>query len=226
MGIRWLALITLVATPAHAAQHAFALDLQRFSVDGVRTVRAATGVAVMAGRRVDAALTLGRIEDSVDGTGWAIGAGGAVRIGAGALVRGGVTRIERTAALDAWSARLGPELHAGGATIALSGFGGRRADGAWTKGAGVDLEQALGPRLAARAAGSFARTDGEPDALAGSAGARWNAFGPLHLTGELGLARDPAGTLAAPQGLLPDARPRATHPVRASARLGVRIVLP
>jgi len=226
MEIRWILLTALIATPAHATQHALVLDLQRSSVGGVRTVRAATGVLVAAGRRGDAALSLARIDDSVDGAGCAFGAGGALRIGGGTLVRGSVGRIERAQALDSWSARLGPEIHRGRATVALSGIGGRRSDGAWTKGVALELEQALGVRVAARAAGSFARTDGEPDALAVAAGARWNALGPLHLTGELGLARDPAGTLAAPGGLLPSRQPTDSNPMRATGRLGVRIVLP
>jgi hypothetical protein len=187
-------------------------------------VRAATGVVVIAGAAGDAALSLTRLEDSIDGTGWAIGAGGAARLTPSALLRGGVTRIARGAgALDAWSARLGPEFHAGGATLGLAALGGRREDGAWTKGAAVELERAVSPRVAARLTGSFARTDGEPDALAGALGARWNAFGPVHLTGELGLARDPAGSLG---GSLPLSPSTTSNAARATGRLGVRIVLP
>ena len=216
--------LLLFALPVHAAQHAVALDAQRYSVSGGRDVRAATCVLVGAGARGDASLALSRLDDSVDGTAWLIGAGFGARIAPATLVRGGVSRIVRDRALDAWSARVGPEFHAGRTSVGLTALFGRREDGAWTNGAQLELEQALSARVALRLAGSLARTGNEPDAAACAVGARWNALGPLHLTGEIGLARDPIGVPAGIMPVLPTAE-RSTAP-QLSSRLGLRIVLP
>lgn len=218
--------LLLFATPAFAA-HAVALDAQRYAIDGGRSVRAATGVLVLAGAGGDASFALSRLGDSFDGAGWAFGAGFGARLSPVATLRGGVTRIARDQALDAWTARLGPELHAGMATLSLSALAGRREDGAWTKGASLELEQPAGPRVVARVSGSYARTDGEQDAAAGAVGARWNVAGPLSLTGEVGVARDPAGALSSPTGgLLPAPSPTSNSAARFTSRIGMRIVLP
>jgi hypothetical protein len=219
-----LVLLLASAVPAHAAQRAFALDAQRYTVDAARTVSSLTGALVLAGPGGDGSLALARLGDSFDGAGWAVTLGGAAAFSPAASLRAAVTRVNRTSALDAWSARIGPEFHGGCATLGLAFFASRRADAVVTRGASLDLEQALSPRVAARMSGSFARTKGEVDASALAVGGRWNALGPLHLLGEIGLARDPAGTLAGgPSGLL-GGTATGDRAARLTGRLGARLV--
>jgi hypothetical protein len=225
--------------PAHAAQRAFVLDAQRYGVQNGRNLTTATAALVYAGRGGDASLAVSRLDDSFDGAGYAVGVGAAVAFAPVVSLRGGFTRVARNDALDAWSVRVGPEFHAGPTTLALAGFHSRREDGLVTRGAALDLERMVSPKVWLRTQGSFARTAGEPDAGAGAIGARWNAIGPLHLLGEVGLARDPAGALSGGPGgpgsggvlggVLPgsspgtDADSNRAHP---TARLGVRLILP
>jgi hypothetical protein len=220
-----VALALGTAVPAYAMERAFALDAQRFTVDGGRSVQSATAALVLAGRGGDGSLAVTRVDDSFDGAGWAVTLGGAASLTPVVSLRGALTRVDRSAALDAFGARLGPEVRAGGATLGLAATWSRRADGVVTRGAALDLEHAVAPRLAARVSGSFARTSGEPDASAAAVGARWNAAGPLHLLGEVGLARDPAGALnggGVLGGLSPE--PSGDDAARLTGRLGARLI--
>jgi hypothetical protein len=227
----------LTILPAQAAEHAFALDAQRYGVAEGRNVRTATAVGVLAGRGGDASLALAWLDDSFDGTGIAVSLGGAAALSPAFSLRAGVTRIERNAALDAWSARVGPEFHAGPTTLDLAGFQSRRSDGVITRGGAIDVERTVSPRVVARISGSFARTQAQPDASAAAIGTRWNAVGPLHLMGEIGIARDPAGSLSGgggnPGGVLGSLVPgqgagETTGDDRAhlTGRMGIRLVLP
>ena len=233
----WLATAALAST-ASAASRALALDAQGTAVEAGRQLRSATVVGVLAGPLADLSFALGRFEDSVDGPGTVVGVGAAAGLTRVCFVRAGLSRIERDRDADAWSARVGPELRLGPTTLGVQLFRSRRDDGLTTNGALGDLEHALGRRVRALASASFARTRGEPDASAGAVGARWNAVGPLHLSLELGLARDPAGTLSpgAPgaggvAGLLAGGASgggasSGASPPRFTGRLGMRILLP
>ncbi|MEP7027470.1 MAG: hypothetical protein ABI960_02635 [Candidatus Eisenbacteria bacterium] len=233
------------AAPASAGAGAFALDAQRYSVDGGRTVKSATAVGVMAGPGFDASLALSRIDDSFDGAGYAAGLGGSVGLASALSLRGGVTRVLRSTAPDAWSLRLGPEIHLGRSTLGANLFRTRRDDAVVTQGFAADLEQAMSARFTTHVGGSFAHTQGEADARAGEFGARWKAVGPLHLLGAVGLASDPDGVLTGspgggtgggPIGGLGPGLGLGRDPsgpgaggsaaARVTARLGVRILLP
>ncbi len=231
--------------PARAGAGAFAIDAQRYSIDGGRLVKSATAIGVLASPGYDASLALSRIDDSFDGAGYAAGVGGSVGLAPALSLRGGVTRVLRSTAPDAWSMRLGPEVHLGQTTLGANVFRSRRDDGVVTRGVTGDLEQALGTRFATHVGGSFARTAGEADAQAGEVGARWQAVGPLHLLADVGLARDPSGVLSGGSGggagggpigglgpglgLGPDPNRAGTgnpDSARLTARFGVRIILP
>jgi len=231
--------LVLGAHPARAAGRALVLDAQHYEVQNARNLTTATAALVYAGRGGDASLALSRLNDSFDGVGYAVGVGGAVALAPVVSLRGGFTRIARNDALDAWSVRVGPEFHAGPTTLALAGFHSRREDGLVTRGAALDLERMVSPKVWLRTQGSFARTAGQPDAALGAIGARWNAIGPLHLLGEVGLARDPAGALSGGPGgpgsggvlggVLPGSEPGAgtgTNEFHPTGRLGVRLILP
>lgn len=219
-----VALCTLATGPAAASRGAFALDAQSVTVAGGRTLQSATAAAVITGPRGDASIAGSLLHDTIDGDGFALSLGGAAALAPAFSLRGGITRVERSAALDAWTIRLGPELHLGATTLGIAGVGTRRQDGLITRGAALDLEHPLSPRVAGRVAASFARADGTPDAASAALGARWNATGPLHLTGEVGLARDPQqnGETLLPGGVAPGDTPDLG--ARMTARLGARLV--
>ncbi len=219
-----VALCAFAPVPAAASRGAFALDAQRLTVAGGKSVQSATAVAVIAGWRGDASIAGSLLSNSFDGNAFSVTVGGAAALARAFSVRGGMTRVERSTALDAWTVRIGPEFHLGATTLSLAGFRTRREDGAITRGAALDLEHPLSPRVAGRVTASLARADGMPDAASAALGARWNAAGPLHLTGEVGLTRDPqqngeAGLLG---GLAPGAAP--DQGARVTARLGARLV--
>lgn len=230
---------------ARAGTGAFAIDAQRYSIDGGRSVKSATAIGVLASPGYDASLALSRIDDSFDGVGYAAGIGGSVGLVPALSLRGGVTRVLRSTAPDAWSLRLGPEVHFGRTTLGANVFRSRRDDGVVTRGVSGDLEQALGARFATHVGGSLARTAGGADAQAGEVGARWQAVGPLHLLADVGLARDPSGVLSGGSGggagggpigglgpglgLGQDSKQAGTgnpNSARLTARFGVRIILP
>lgn len=224
VGAAGIAFCAFAPVPAECSRSAFALDAQRLTVAGGKSVQSATAVAVIAGWRGDASIAGALLQDSFDGNAFSITVGGAAALARAFSLRGGMTRLERGTALDAWTVRIGPELHLGATTLSFAGFRTRREDGAITRGAALDLEHPLSPRVAGRVAASFARADGMPDAASAALGARWNAAGPLHLIGEVGLARDSqqngdAGLLG---GVGPDSAP--DQGARMTARLGARLV--